>query len=262
MIKFKKVIKKYHIKNFVKKKKLNKLISLAHNEELRVNELISSKPYMPNLIDLLSLYEIVIKNKRTTILEFGSGWSSLIFAIALSELKKKYFKRVLKLRRNNPFELFVVDNEKKFLHITKKRINNYFNGKCPIKINYLYSRVKMTEFQNRISTEYKILPQCNPDFIYLDAPDQFNVEGHINGINTDHKDLVPMSCDILKIEHFLNPGTIILVDGRRSNSQFLKLNFQKKWMYRYLSNYDQHLFLLNEKPLGVLSRKILSFYNS
>ena len=42
----------------------------------------------------------IINNKRTTVMEFGSGWSSLIMALALSELKK-VFKEILKLRRNN-----------------------------------------------------------------------------------------------------------------------------------------------------------------
>ena len=40
---------------------------------------------------------------------------------------------------------------------------------------------------------------------------------------------MPMSCDILKIEYFLKPGTIIVVDGRTSNLRFLINNLQRKW---------------------------------
>ena len=54
----------------------------------------------------------------------------------------------------------------------------------------------MTSFQGRISTEYKKLPMCNPDFIYVDGADQFNVKGNINGLSTRHKDMMPMQCDI------------------------------------------------------------------
>jgi hypothetical protein len=248
------------VKKFFKEKKLEKLIKFNSQKELKVNELISKNPYKPNLKDLYSLYNLVLKNKRTTILEFGSGWSTLIFCLALSELKKKYGKKVKHLRRNNPFELFVIDNEKKFLKITKDRINKYFSFKLPIKINYMYSTVKMTKFNDKICTEYNNLPLCNPDFIYLDAPDQFMVSGNINGISTRHKDMVPMSSDLLKIEHFFNPGTIIAVDGRRSNSYFLKCNFQKRWLYKYSNFYDQHVFYLNEKPLGELSKKLINFY--
>lgn len=262
MIKLKKKMDKNFINSFLKKKKLLKLVLSDHNKDLDTNELISTQPYKPDLVDLCSLYELVVLNKRTTILEFGSGWSTLIFAIALSELKKKYYKKVENLRRNNPFELFVVDNEKKYLNITKRRINKFFKNKCPIKIHFIHSKARMREFQGRIATEYLKLPKCNPDFIYLDAPDQFNIIGNVNGINTSHKDMVPMSCDILKIEHFLNPGTIIVVDGRRSNVEFLKYNFQKKWKYQYLNNFDQHIFLQNDKPFGELIKKILSFYKS
>ena len=104
------------------------------------------------------------------------------------------------------------------------------------------------------------LPLCNPDFIYLDGPDQFNVLGKLNGITTKHKDMTPMSCDILKIEHFLNPDSIISIDGRRANANFLKCNLQKNWIYNYSSFYDLHYFQLKESPLGVESRKIINFY--
>ena len=39
---------------------------------------------------------------------------------------------------------------------------------------------------------------------------------------------MPMTSDILKIEHFLKPGTIIIVDGKASNSRFFKIKFSKK----------------------------------
>ena len=51
----------------------------------------------------------------------------------------------------------------------------------------------------------KKLPKINPDFIYLDGPDQFNIKGNKFGINLNHKDLMPMSSDLLRIEHFLKP---------------------------------------------------------
>ena len=42
--------------------------------------MISKEPYTPQLSDLYRLYKFVILNKRTTILEFGSGWSTLMFS--------------------------------------------------------------------------------------------------------------------------------------------------------------------------------------
>ena len=98
----------------------------------------------------------------------------------------------------------------------KKKIND------SIKSHWLYSEVEMTTFADRFATQYRSLPICNPDFIYLDGPDQFNIKGSVNGVSTRHNDMMPMTSDILSIEHFLTPGTIIVSDGRAANVKFLK----------------------------------------
>ena len=118
----------------------------------------------------------------------------------------------------------------------------------------------MDTFNGKICTSFNKLPNINPDFIYLDGPDQFNIKENISGINLSQKDFMPMSCDILKIEHFLKPGTIIVVDGRAANSRFLKSNFQRNWKYDYNQINDQHIFFLNEESLGFLNESQLKFY--
>ena len=165
---------------------------------------------------------------------------------------------------NNPFELFVIENEKKFLNISKKRIekfNKTLKIKNPIKINYTYTDVEMALFNDRICTQYKKLPLCNPDFIYLDGPNQFNVKKQINGISIRHKDMMPMNCDILKLEYFYTPGTIIVCDGRAANAKFLRDNFTRNWEYRYDKKSDQHIFYLNDPSLGKYNDLQLKFYN-
>lgn len=255
--------KRKFIENFFIKKGLNSLVQLSKKKKLSVNEMISDKPYIPDLNDLYNLYQYVIINKRTTIFEFGSGWSTLIFSLALKELKNKFLNEVKSLRRNNKFELFVLENEKKYLNITQNRIKNfnkYFNIKNPVKINYLLSDVEMTTFNDRICTQYKKLPLCNPDFIYLDGPDQFNVKNNINGISTRHKDMMPMVCDVLKMEYFYTPGTIIVCDGRAANAKFLKDHFKRKWNYFNDQKNDQHIFYLVDPVLGEHNKLQLEFY--
>ena len=80
----------------------------------------NNKVFQPDLNDLYRLYQFIILNKRTTILEFGSGWSSLIMAHALNNNMKKYKDKVKNLRRGNPFEIFIIENQKKYLKLTKK----------------------------------------------------------------------------------------------------------------------------------------------
>jgi hypothetical protein len=71
-----------------------------------------------------------------------------------------------------------------------------------------------------------------------------------------------MSGDILGMEHFLLPGTLIIVDGRAANARFLKLNLQRNWHYQYISEFDQHFFELIEEPLGPINKAQLHFMQS
>ena len=251
------------IEKFFKKKGLNLFVDESKGKLLPVNKMIDKAVYVPELNDLYRLYQFIVLNKRTTILEFGSGWSSLIFYLALNDLKKKYSKQVKNLRRNNPFELIILENEKKYLNISKNRIIKFskiLKLKQTPKTHYCFSDVEMTLFNNKIATQYKKLPLCNPDFIYLDGPTQFNVKKDINGINTRHKDMMPMVCDILKFEYFYTPGTIIVCDGRAANAKFLKDHFKRNWKYINDKENDQHIFYLDDPLLGKYNKLQIEFY--
>lgn len=215
--------------------------------------------FAPDLNDLYYIHEFILLNKRLTALEFGCGWSTVIIKNALEINKKKYFNTIKNLRKKNCFELFTVDNKKKYLSITKNKCKKILGKKD--KINFFYSENKMTKFNERICSEYIKLPKINPDFIYLDGPDPKSTKGTVSGFNTNHLELMPMSCDILKIEHFLLPGTIILSDGRTANVRFLKLNFQRNWVHIDDTENDQHILYLNEKSLGKINDKFFNFIN-
>ena len=104
------------------------------------------------------------------------------------------------------------------------------------------------------------MPKVNPDFIYLDGPDQFKIKGKINNFNLNHEDFMPMVSDLLKIEFFLKPGTILVVDGRSANVQFLRSFFKRKWLYYYVKEIDKHVLYLDSKSLGLANDKLLNFY--
>jgi hypothetical protein len=70
---------------------------------------------------------------------------------------------------------------------------------------------------------------------------------------------LPMAADLLAIEHFLLPGTLIVVDGRTANARFLKANFQRNWDYSYSTDFDQHFFELIEPPLGPYNARQIDF---
>jgi len=81
----------------------------------------------------------------------------------------------------------------------------------------------------QICTLYDKIPDVCPDLIYLDGPDQWNIEGDVHGITTKSVDRMPMSADILLMEPFLLPKTLIVVDGRTANATFLKNNFKRNF---------------------------------
>ncbi len=217
----------------------------------------TKNPQPPEMMDLYRLYQFILLNKRTSVLEFGCGYSSLIICKALNKIRannkgKKPFKRCV-----YPYKLFIIDNVKKYLNIVKKRLRKYGLIK---HVEFTYSRSKMTMYNGNFATEYLKLPRVNPDFIYLDGPNPFTINNSINNFTVSNLDMMPMSCDVLKIENFLTPGTIILVDGRVANARFLKNNFKRNWKEFYNKKFDQTVFLLDEKPLGPFNKEQIKFY--
>ena len=73
--------------------------------------------------------------------------------------------------------------------------------------------------------------------------------------------MMPMVANIINIEPFLLPGTIILSDGRTSNMRFLKNNFKRNWIYKHDESADQNILYLDEKPIGNINKNFLKFYN-
>ncbi len=211
-------------------------------------------PAKAELDDLIRLHFLTTSRKVTTILEFGVGKSTCVFNNALEFNKLKYQSYVEKhLRRSNSFECHSLDNNKKWINFAKNQYKSLKNTTMH------YSECEMTTFNSRICTLYKNLPNICPDLIYLDAPDQWSPTGTIRGVTTNHPDRLPMSADILTIEHFLLPGTLIVLDGRTANARFIKCNLQRKWDYLYIPEFDQHFFELNEHPLGVFNEKQIQF---
>lgn len=205
------------------------------------------EPYPIEWDDLLRLYALIRLRKVTTVLEFGCGYSTALMAHALSENESEFGEMVRRdLRRANAFQVHVVDDVPNFIEIARSRLPESNRG----RVEFMHATVQMSTFSGRICTEYELLPNICPDFIYLDGPDQHEVAGAVNGISTRHFDRWPMACDILKIEHFLLPGTMILVDGRTANARFLKANLQREWRYEHDLEGDVHYFEMIEEPLG------------
>lgn len=256
-------LNKRNILNFFKKKNLFSWIKLSKTYNKKFNSPFAHGKLLikPDLTDLYFLYQIITKTKRTTVLEFGCGFSTLIMSLALEDNKKKYMEQVKNLRRNDAFKIFSVDDSKKYIKICEDRIKKYDKNLKNFQIKY--SNSNFINFFGNLSIKYKHLPKTSPDFIYIDGPSQLNISNtKTSGFDINHPDLLPISCDVLLIEYYLIPGTIICIDGRGGNAQFLKDNFKRKWKYIYFKNFDIHIFILKAPPLGKLSEKQLKFFKN
>lgn len=261
-IHFNKLIKKIENLNFKKYYFLNNIdrivnVQKVENVNFEPNYIYSSynkKNYKIQILDLILLHFIIKETKRITVLEFGCGDSSLIISKALEHNKKKYLKYVKKnLRKTNLFQLHSVDSNKKYINLTKKKFtaNNSF---------FYHSNAYLVKYNGEITSEFLKLPNICPDFIFIDGPHVLDVKGSVNGITFKTKDRTLTGCDILKIENFLLPGTIILLDGLTNYAFYLKNNLKRNWLYKRFENLDMNLLQLCDLPLGYLNKRQINFY--
>ena len=235
---------------------IDNLIKASTVKDLSLNEKMyaSNNPYKPQLNDLYRLYQYIVLNRRLCVLEFGCGWSSLIINKAILKNKENLKKKTFNIRQFNKFKHFVVDNDRKFINLSKKRLPKNNISK------FLYSDCRLKEISNSISFQFDKLPNICPDFIYIDGPDLFKIKGRLNNLTFNNPDRIPILSDILKLEYQLLPGTIILFDGRTTNARFLRDHLKRKWEYIHDVKNDQNILFLNEKPIGKHNINQLKLY--
>ena len=247
------------IRAYMKKFGLDELVAYKPFAEEGINEAVDpthTEPYGAEWDNLIRRHDLVLKRRVTTILEFGCGYSTLVMAHALALNAEKHGTFVSKnLRRNNAFELHAIDDMPRYIAVSQSRIPPHLAK----HVHMMETQVRMCLFNDRIATEYEQLPNVCPDFIYLDAPSQHSVLGDINGITTAHPDRLPMACDLLRMEHFLLPGTLIVVDGRTANARFLQANFQRNWVHKFEAKEDITYFELQEEPLGKYNKRQIDY---
>ena len=86
----------------------------------------------PNFIDLYALHQIVLLNKRTKILEYGTGWSTYVLANALSSVSLNYSSEAASCSLA-PFRYSVIDSEQQYIDISSSRLGS----KCQINVEFV-----------------------------------------------------------------------------------------------------------------------------
>jgi hypothetical protein len=180
----------------------------------------------------------------------------MIFASAMRLLNQSFrdFSRD-NFRADEHFHVYSIEEEQRFLDITQARLSDELKP----HVSLSRSSVELIEYDHRFATVYTKLPNIAPDLIYLDGPSQFATTSETNGFSMANQCRMPMSADILRVEFFLEPGTLILVDGRTANARFLKACLKRNWAYFFDEIGDVHYFELQEAPLGKINATKLQF---
>ena len=269
-----KFLKKFNLKSFEKSSKTKLYIDFfeldallkklpqdlykskvkAHLRTVTKNE---AKPFIPEASDLCRLHWTILSGKIINTLEFGSGFSTVFMADA-KYILNHYFEDLKNMRYEKIFHVYSIEEDKKYIKTTNKRIPFYLKK----HVTLIHDKIDIITYKDRFASKYKNLPNISPDLIYLDAPSIYFTKKSYKGFSFLPINRVPMSADILFIEYFLEPGTIIIVDGRTANANFLKDHFNRNWKNLHDTKGDCHYFKLIDKPWGKYNIKKLKFRNT
>ena len=240
-------------KEYLIQEGLNQYINLDANAEFNEGafDAVSGSlniPFPPVAEDLARLHRLIRKRKSFTILEFGSGLSTIVMADALSKNKADFLALEEKpeLRNRFMFQIFSVESDKQWIEHSQSNFPKHLLE----HVNFHYSEINIDTFNGRICHFYDNLPDIVPDFIYLDGPNPKDVKGNVNGMTFQCDERTVMAADLLLMESILLPGTFILVDGRTNNARFLKNNFQRNFEMSWDKDGDVTSFELQEERLG------------
>lgn len=212
-------------------------------------------PYAFELDDLFHLYSLVRKTSCVSALEYGSGWSTLVLALALHENSESFGEEHRRLVRHpNAFKLLTVDASEYWQGIALDRLPDWLRQ----TVTGVVSTVNLVEAYGSYVHLYEAVPDFVADLIYLDGPDPEQVRGSVNGFRYRELHTLPMGADILRIEPHLWPETLIIADGRTANARFLAANLHRNWQIMHDPFGDRTTFRLEETPFGPVVEKHLS----
>ena len=204
-----KIIKKFltHFTNPIQAIKfdLRKLLFLfkkykltrVYNIDFKINESL----FEPDYCDLDNLINLILKKKPKSVLELGSGYSTLAIVYALNILEKN---------NHHKFKFVSYDQSEEFLEKTIKIIPKNLQK----KIEFRYSPLKIEIYNNILMSFYSDLEILDYDFIYEDRHDHEKTK---------------IAGDIVKLEDEIDNDFSFCVDGMEMSVDYYKKNLKKKY---------------------------------
>ena len=164
------------------------------------------------IADSLRLFREIKNNKFKTVVEFGSGLSTLSMAKAM---------------QSNAIDgmIYSVESDERWADVVRA---NAARSGLEKYINISVSKPELIEMDGRPVASFPVLPDVSPNLLYLDGPDPAHVGGDINGITMKGLRYIVL-CDPLRYEWSMYGGSKIIIDGRLHNALFLRTKFNRRW---------------------------------
>jgi hypothetical protein len=213
-----------------------------------------SIPYRPDFDDLYFLYTTIRKDCVISILEFGSGWSTLAMSLALLE-NKQLLGNAYTCKNPNPFQLMTIDADQYWMTVALQRLSSEMKQ----LVVPIVSKPRIVSIQGAMVSIFPETSFFVPDLVYLDGPDIDQVEGDVNNFYLDQKFGLPMAGDLILLESYLLPWTTIVTDGRKANATLLEGMFRRNWQTISDPFGDRTTLRLDENPLGRHNEKHIQF---
>jgi hypothetical protein len=212
-----------------------------------ISNLDKEAEIMFNEEDLVFLHKSIRLRKPFTTMEFGVGYSTIAICHALYLNEREYNERE-PIRNSFKFKHFVVDSNKKWIN----NCNSNFPNSLKKYALFHFSDVNIHLLNDlQLCSLYSKIPDCIPEFIYLDGPDPKDIKGEVNGLSFKCKERTVMSADLLLMETTFLPGLYIVIDGRVNNARFLERNLKRKYVIDVDKINDRTTFKLAEEKLGI-----------
>ena len=168
----------------------------------------------PDCADLWFLYRLIRARRPNTVLELGSGFSTVIMAYAL--------------RENGGGMMWSIDADERWMGVTQSLLPKSLTPHCRI----LHCPAKAEDWRGYRVWRHAGLPEVTPDFLYVDGPG--GDEGRTPAITADPLDLEPK----------FPLGFIMVIDGRYATYAFLKTHLQRRYRFTERPRFSNYLISL------------------
>ena len=200
-----------------------KFIYIISNDTTEIDEVLrtvkKTKSASTDIVDLVSIYKMVLKLKPKNILELGPGISTHVIckAIEMIQINDPSYKP----------NFLAIEESKKWLVYHKKNLKIKYKK---IVQFHLEQRIKRIDENGVSFFYYENIPKHPYDFIHLDGP------------TIEQPTTITYSTDIIRIFKTLNKKCYIIVDGRENTARIILKKIKNLKYTRHLFTLSYHLF--------------------